>query len=87
MSTWGVDLWDNRDDIEKHTLNGIEFLDKCSGFIKDRIRIEQEYAKNLRRLVKQYQFRKKEELPVVVILAMKNQINKKNQIKEKKINV
>ncbi|XP_065646793.1 formin-binding protein 1-like isoform X2 [Hydra vulgaris] len=63
MSTWGVDLWDNRDNIEKHTLNGIEFLDKCSGFIKDRIRIEQEYAKNLRRLVKQYQFRKKEDLP------------------------
>ncbi|XP_047133780.2 uncharacterized protein LOC105848438 [Hydra vulgaris] len=71
MSTWGVDLWDNRDNIEKHTLNGIEFLDKCSGFIKDRIRIEQEYAKNLRRLVKQYQFRKKEELPLYSTIVIK----------------
>lgn len=61
MSSWGIDLWDQRDILEKHTSNGIDFLDKCAGFIKERVRIEQEYAKSLRRLVKQYQFKKKEE--------------------------
>ena len=61
MGTWGVDFWDQREVLEKHTHSGIEFLDKCASFIKERIRIEQEYAKSLRRLVKQYQFKKKEE--------------------------
>lgn len=61
MSTWGFDLWDQRDVIEKHTHNGIEFLDNCARFMKERIRVEQEYAKSMRKLVKQYQFKKKEE--------------------------
>ena len=74
MSTWGVDLWDQRDTLEKHTHNGIDFLDKSASFIKERIRIEEEYAKSLRRLVKQYQFKKKEEedLPYTYQLAFKS---------------
>ena len=58
MGSWGTDLWDKRAVFETHTQNGIDFLDKSAAFIKDRIRIEQEYAKSLRRLVKQYQFKK-----------------------------
>lgn len=61
MGTWGIDFWDQRDVIEKHTQSGIEFLDRCASFMKERMRIEQEYAKSLRRLVKQYQFKKKED--------------------------
>lgn len=60
MGTWGYDLWDQRDQIEKHTIFGIEFLEKCSSFVKDKIKIEQDYAKSLRQLVKKYQFKKKE---------------------------
>jgi len=60
-SSWGIDLWDQRDVIEKHTHSGIDFIDKCASFVKERIRVEQEYAKSLRRLVKAYQFKKKEE--------------------------
>ncbi|XP_066916625.1 formin-binding protein 1-like [Clytia hemisphaerica] len=59
MATWGIDLWDQRDIVEKHTSNGIDFLERCASFVKERIRIEQEYAKSLRRLVKQYQFKQK----------------------------
>jgi len=60
-SSLGIDLWDQRDVIEKHTHSGIDFIDKCASFVKERIRVEQEYAKSLRRLVKAYQFKKKEE--------------------------
>lgn len=74
MGTWGTELWDQRDAIEKHTQTGIEFLDKCAGFVKERIRIEQEYAKSLRRMVKQYQLKKKDEenLPFSYIRSFKN---------------
>lgn len=61
MANWGTELWDQREILEKHTHNGIDFFDKCSNFMKERVRIEQEYAKSLRKLVKQYQFKKKEE--------------------------
>ena len=39
---------DQRDIVEKHTSNGIDFLERCASFVKERIRIEQEYAKSLR---------------------------------------
>lgn len=59
--SWGRELWDQRESVWKHTQQSIDFLDKCSNFVRDRSRIEQDYAKALRRLVKQYQFKKKEE--------------------------
>ena len=61
MSTWGVELWDQRDLLEKHTQSAIEFFEKCASFVKERVKIEQTYAKSLRNLVKSYQFKKKEE--------------------------
>lgn len=72
-NTWGVDLWDQREIIEKHTNNGIEFLERCASFVKERIRIEHDYAKSLRRLVKQYQFKKKieDDLPYTYQHAFK----------------
>ncbi|XP_065068453.1 cdc42-interacting protein 4 homolog [Rhopilema esculentum] len=59
--SWGRELWDKRDQVEKHTQQGIEFLEKCASFVKARAKIEQDYAKDLRKLVKQFQFKKKEE--------------------------
>ena len=61
MATWGIELWDQRDVLERHTNAGIEYLDKCTNFMKERMRIEQQYAKSLHSLVKQYQCKKKEE--------------------------
>eukprot|EP00794_Sanderia_malayensis_P016039 gene16039-17661_t len=52
---------DQREAVWKHTQQGIDFVDKCANFIKERARIEQDYSKSLRKLVKQYQFKKKEE--------------------------
>ncbi|XP_026873094.2 cdc42-interacting protein 4 homolog isoform X1 [Electrophorus electricus] len=51
---WGTDLWDQYDVIEKHTLSGLELVDKYIKFVKERTEIEQNYAKQLRNLSKKY---------------------------------
>ncbi|XP_050303808.1 formin-binding protein 1-like isoform X3 [Anthonomus grandis grandis] len=58
---WGTELWDQYDNLSIHTLKGIEFLEKYGHFVKDRATIESEYAYKLRRLVKSYQPKKKDE--------------------------
>eukprot|EP00094_Tigriopus_californicus_P006525 TCALIF_06282-PA protein Name:"Similar to fnbp1l Formin-binding protein 1-like (Xenopus laevis)" AED:0.14 eAED:0.14 QI:0/0/0/0.91/0.72/0.75/12/0/606 len=52
---------DQYDNIATHTHKGIEFLEKYGNFVDQRCKIEQEYATKLRRLVKQFVPRKKEE--------------------------
>ncbi|XP_021260476.1 formin-binding protein 1-like isoform X3 [Numida meleagris] len=47
----GQDQFDN---LDKHTQWGIDFLEKYAKFVKERIEIEQNYAKQLRNLVKKY---------------------------------
>ncbi|XP_043274862.1 formin-binding protein 1-like isoform X4 [Venturia canescens] len=59
--SWGTELWDQFDNLSLHTQKGIEFLERYGHFIRDRCKIEVEYAGNLRRLVKNYQPKKKEE--------------------------
>ena len=45
------------------TLKGIDFLDRYGSFIKERCAIEVEYAGKLKRLVKHYQLKKKDQEP------------------------
>ncbi|XP_002047362.3 formin-binding protein 1-like isoform X2 [Drosophila virilis] len=59
--SWGTELWDQYDNLSIHTNKGIEVLDKYANFLRDRVVIETEYAGKLRRLVKNYQPKKKEE--------------------------
>ncbi|XP_044016722.1 formin-binding protein 1-like isoform X2 [Aphidius gifuensis] len=59
--SWGSELWDQYDNLSLHTQKGIDFLERYGHFIRDRCKIEVEYAGNLRRLVKNYQPKKKEE--------------------------
>ncbi|KAL7732663.1 hypothetical protein ACLKA6_013586 [Drosophila palustris] len=59
--SWGTELWDQYDNLSIHTNRGIEVLDKYANFLRDRVAIETEYAGKLRRLVKNYQPKKKEE--------------------------
>ncbi|XP_044299335.1 cdc42-interacting protein 4 isoform X1 [Varanus komodoensis] len=49
---WGTELWDQFDTIERHTQWGLDLVDKYVKFVKERIEIEQAYAKQLRNLVK-----------------------------------
>ncbi|XP_064214002.1 cdc42-interacting protein 4 homolog isoform X2 [Tribolium castaneum] len=58
---WGTELWDQYDNLSIHTMKGIDFLEKYGHFVKDRAAIEYEYAAKLRRLVKTYQPKKKDE--------------------------
>ncbi|XP_073941857.1 formin-binding protein 1-like Cip4 isoform X1 [Choristoneura fumiferana] len=58
---WGTELWDQYDNLSAHTQKGIEFLDKYGNFVKERCAIELEYAGKLRRLVKNFQPKRKEE--------------------------
>lgn len=41
-------LKDQFDNLDKHTQWGIDFLEKYAKFVKERIEIEQNYAKQLR---------------------------------------
>ncbi|XP_035031751.1 formin-binding protein 1-like isoform X1 [Hippoglossus stenolepis] len=62
--SWGTELWDQFDNLDKHTQWGIDFLERYSKFVKERLDIEQNYAKQLRTLVKKYcPKRSKEEEP------------------------
>ncbi|XP_071820346.1 formin-binding protein 1-like isoform X3 [Apostichopus japonicus] len=59
--SWGKELWDQLSALEKHTEKGIEFLDKYSTFVKERQKIEMDYASQLKKLVRGYSPKKKEE--------------------------
>ncbi|XP_041430718.1 formin-binding protein 1 homolog isoform X4 [Xenopus laevis] len=56
--SWGTELWDQFDNLEKHTQWGIEVLEKYIKFVKERAEIESNYAKQLRNLSKKYQTKK-----------------------------
>lgn len=75
--SWGTELWDQYDSIAVHTQKGIEFLEKYGHFIDQRCKIEQEYASKLRRLIKSYLPKKKEEdeYQFTCMQAYKNLLN------------
>uniref|UniRef100_A0A8D3BWC8 Transducer of Cdc42-dependent actin assembly protein 1 n=1 Tax=Scophthalmus maximus TaxID=52904 RepID=A0A8D3BWC8_SCOMX len=52
--SWGTELWDQFDNVDKHTQWGIDFVERYAKFVKERLDIEQNYAKQLRNLVKKY---------------------------------
>ncbi|XP_055087813.1 formin-binding protein 1 homolog isoform X14 [Periophthalmus magnuspinnatus] len=56
--SWGTELWDQFDNLEKHTQWGIEFTEKYTKFVKERSEIEVSYAKQIRNLSKKYQPKK-----------------------------
>nr|XP_023400607.1 formin-binding protein 1 isoform X1 [Loxodonta africana] len=56
--SWGAELWDQFDNLEKHTQWGIDILEKYIKFVKERTEIELSYAKQLRNLSKRYQPKK-----------------------------
>ncbi|CAN9504403.1 unnamed protein product [Ophioblennius macclurei] len=56
--SWGSELWDQFDNLEKHTQWGIEFVEKYTKFVKERSEIEINYAKQIRNLSKKYQPKK-----------------------------
>uniref|UniRef100_A0A4W5KYH8 Formin binding protein 1a n=1 Tax=Hucho hucho TaxID=62062 RepID=A0A4W5KYH8_9TELE len=55
---WGTELWDQFDNLEKHTHWGIEFVERYTKFVKERSEIEIGYAKQIRNLSKKYQPKK-----------------------------
>uniref|UniRef100_A0A6Q2ZG83 Uncharacterized protein n=1 Tax=Esox lucius TaxID=8010 RepID=A0A6Q2ZG83_ESOLU len=51
---WGYLQNDQFENLDKHTQWGIDFLERYAKFVKERVEIEQTYAKQLRNLVKKY---------------------------------
>uniref|UniRef100_H2LEQ4 Formin binding protein 1 n=1 Tax=Oryzias latipes TaxID=8090 RepID=H2LEQ4_ORYLA len=51
-------IFDQFDNLEKHTQWGIEYVDKYTKFVKERSEIEISYAKQIRNLSKKYQPKK-----------------------------
>ncbi|KAL4597398.1 formin-binding protein 1-like, partial [Arapaima gigas] len=61
---------DQFENLDKHTQWGIDFLERYAKFVKERLEIEQTYAKQLRNLVKKYcPKRSKDEEPSEIIEA------------------
>ncbi|XP_049341788.1 formin-binding protein 1a isoform X2 [Astyanax mexicanus] len=56
--SWGTELWDQFDNLEKYTQWGIEFVERYTKFVKERSEIELSYAKQIRNLSKKYQPKK-----------------------------
>ncbi|GAA6072534.1 formin-binding protein 1a isoform X1, partial [Tachysurus ichikawai] len=56
--SWGTELWDQFDNLEKHTQWGIEFVERYTKFVKERSEIELNYAKQIRNLSKKFQPKK-----------------------------
>jgi hypothetical protein len=53
--SWGEELWDKYAEASGHTLWGIDFLEQSvANFYRERGKVEAEYAKALRALVKRY---------------------------------
>ena len=53
--SWGTELWDRYDAMCTYTSSGVDFLDNSvAKFMKERSTIETEYAKKLRKLVKEF---------------------------------
>ncbi|GIY21845.1 hypothetical protein CEXT_163531 [Caerostris extrusa] len=52
---------DQYDNLGLHTQKGIEFAEKFGSFVKEKSTIESEYAHKLRKLVKNYLPKKKDE--------------------------
>ncbi|KAM4574662.1 formin-binding protein 1-like isoform 1-T1 [Fundulus diaphanus] len=52
--SWGTELWDQFENLDKHTQWGIDFVERYAKFVKERLDVEQTYAKQLRNLVKKY---------------------------------
>jgi len=77
IMSWGTELWDQYDCIAAHTQKGIDFLEKYGHFVDQRCKIEQEYASKLRRLIKTYLPKKKEEddYQFTCLQAYKNLLN------------
>lgn len=75
--SWGTELWDQYDSIAAHTQKGIEFLEKYGHFVDQRCKIEQEYAAKLRKLIRSYLPKKKEEdeYQFTCMQAYKNLLN------------
>ncbi|XP_072286004.1 formin-binding protein 1 isoform X12 [Pyxicephalus adspersus] len=77
--SWGIELWDQFDNLEKHTQWGIEVLEKYIKFVKERTEIEINYAKQLRNLSKKYQTKKnskeEEESKYTSCKAFQNTLN------------
>ncbi|KAL7884709.1 hypothetical protein AOLI_G00074790 [Acnodon oligacanthus] len=56
--SWGTELWDQFDNLEKYTQWGIEFVERYTKFVKERSEIELSYAKQIRNLSKKFQPKK-----------------------------
>ncbi|BFZ20710.1 hypothetical protein BsWGS_23748 [Bradybaena similaris] len=59
--SWGIELWDQWDNVNAHTQKGIDFCERYIHFIKERSAVEMDYASKLKKLVKNFHPKKREE--------------------------
>lgn len=52
---WGIELWDKFEDVSKYVHKGIDFCSRYELFLKKRCDIENLYAKELKKLIEQFE--------------------------------
>ena len=56
---WGAELWDEHRHVVGHVTEGVTSLvDVYAKYVKEKVELEKEYAKGLRKLIARYQPRK-----------------------------
>jgi len=78
--SWGTELWDQYDQVCTHTDQGIEFVKRVTSYVEKRIHVEQSYAKDLRKLVKQFRKRDEEESKYTAVKAFSKLISETNDL-------
>ena len=56
---WGTELWDEHKRVAGHVMEGVNSLvDVYAKYVKEKVELEKEYAKGLRKLIARYQPKK-----------------------------
>ncbi|KAL4656062.1 formin-binding protein 1-like [Arapaima gigas] len=84
--SWGRDLWDQLENLDKHTQWGIDTVEKHAKFVRERMEIEQIYVKQLRNLVKKFCAKqsKEEEMRFSTCLSFHTVLNEVNNYAEQR---
>lgn len=72
--SWGTKLWDQFENISTYTQKGIDFCEKFSHFLKERCSIENDYAAKLKKLVKSYSPKKKDDDGFTIIKGFETMV-------------
>ena len=77
---WGTELWDQYETVCTHTDSGIKYVKRVTSFVEERIHAEQNYAKELRKLVSKYKRKEDEDSKYTSLKVFASLVNEENDL-------